>query len=282
MSDHPLVAKAKAFVISPNHPALSVGLLIFTFVILIVNILTGNSISNALALLPSLLFSLQLNNLSFYSMLHNDILHWLFNMLALFLPLSAFERSHGTVHTGVTLNLLTVIAGIQYCLVGSIVCPNTQVIGISGIVFLLMTFTAFHEHTVKPVLHVARISGHSLQIPTLYSPFLVLAVTAILFPGSLFWGHLAGISTGYLLAKGYLKVLYPPSWIILAIEKRLATPISKLAPLVVFYREEDAVGVRELGYVSAWTQDEESRFHDEPARPQFSGEGRALNETESQ
>ena len=35
-------------------------------------------------------------------------------------PLAVFETRNGTIHTGVTLNLLTVIAALQYCIVGLI------------------------------------------------------------------------------------------------------------------------------------------------------------------
>lgn len=60
-------------------------------------------------------------------------------------PLAVFETRNGTIHTGVTLNLLTVIAALQYCIVGLIFYPNTGVIGLSGIAFLLMSYMAYHE-----------------------------------------------------------------------------------------------------------------------------------------
>lgn len=273
--------RVAAFVLTPNHPALSVGLVIFTLVGVLANLFTGNALTTLLALDPSCLFHLKLNNLSFYSMLHTGFFHWLINMLALFVPLLHFERAHGTVHTGITLNLLTVVAALQYCLVGTILFPHTKVVGVSGIVFLLMTFTAVKEHVSSPTLRLGRLGSRDVQVPTLAAPFLMLVLCSVLIPSSLFWGHLFGISAGYLLAKGYLKVLYPPSWVVVAIESRLARPIAMLAPLVVFYGEEDAAVSRLAGYVSVWGADQEqAALQQRPQPPLFPGQGRALNDEE--
>lgn len=277
------VAKASRFIITPTHPALSVGLIVFTFLGVVVNLVTGNALTNHFALKPSLLRNFQLNNLSFYSMLHTGVFHWLLNMLALFAPLLHFERHHGTVYTGVTLNLLTVIAALQYCIVGTLLFPNTPAVGVSGIVFSLMTFTAVKENGSVPVLRLGRLGSRDVQVPTLYMPFIMLCLCFFLFPSSLFWGHLLGISTGYLLAKGYLTVLYPPSWIVIAIESRLAPLISLLSPLVVFHGEEDAVVRRQSAYVSLLPEPDMEQgqpvIPGQPLPPVFPGQGRVVGES---
>lgn len=231
-----------------TYPALSVGLCIFTFLALLVDTYFGTAISHAVSLYPYAPAHFDMNRLSMYLLFHQGLFHWLFNIIALFTPLAMFERAHGTVYTGITLNLLAVVAGLQYCILGVFLYPETHVIGLSGVVFSFMSFYAYKEHQVQPVLYTFKFQGREHSIPTLYSPIFFLFVTSILLPGSSFFGHLAGMSTGYLLAMDYLRILYPPSKVVLFIEKKLSTPISCLQSVVTYYTEAEAVEFRGVSY----------------------------------
>lgn len=231
-----------------TYPALTVGLCIFTFVLLLADTYAGTYLSHAVSLYPYAPAHFDMNRVSMYLLFHQGLFHWLFNIVALFTPLAMFERSHGTVYTGVTLNLMAVVAAVQYCVVGMLLYPETHVIGLSGVVFSFMSFYAYKEHQVHPVLYTFKFQGREISIPTLYSPILFLFVTVVLVPGSSFFGHLAGISTGYFLAMDYLKILYPPSKVILFIEEKLATPISWLDGVVTYYPEADAIEFRGVSY----------------------------------
>lgn len=266
-----------------QYPALTVGLSIFTFLLLVIDLCFNQALSQKFSLHPNAPFEFDLNRLSFYLLFHRGFIHWLLNVIGLFTPLAIFERTHGTVFTGVTLNLLAVTAGLQFCVLGKILYPNTHVIGLSGIVFLFMSFMAYKEHHSTPVIYTFKFQGSEMSIPTLYSPFIVLIVCMVLIPGSSFWGHLAGISSGYLLALGYIKFLYPPLKVILFIERKLKAPIHLLRSLVVYYREEDAVEQRGVGYNPILSTDAESSPNNvvsTGARTNtFAGDGQVLGST---
>ncbi|ODV80742.1 rhomboid protein 2 [Suhomyces tanzawaensis NRRL Y-17324] len=256
---------------SVNHyPALTVGLPIFTFILLLANV--GDWLSAVFSLYPGAPFKLDLNRLSFYILFHRSFLHWFLNCLALATPMAIFERTHGTVYTGVTLNLLAAVAGLQYCVVGLLFYPDTHVVGLSGVVFSFLSYVAVKEHQHRPV-YTYTFQSRTVSIPTLWTPLIFVTITAVLLPGSSLFGHLAGVSTGYLLGLGYLKVLYPPSKVILWIERKLAVPISKLDGLVVYYRELEAIESRGVTYTSLLVEDLEASAST-PAP--FRGDGQVL------
>lgn len=241
-----------------HYPALTVGISLFTFALLLVDLGTGHSLAHKFSLFPLAPIKFDLNRISFYLLFHQGLIHWALNVAGLFTPLSIFEKTHGTVYTGITLNLLAVTAALQYSLVGLLLFPHTHVIGLSGVVFSFFSFFAYKEHQLKPVIYTFKLQGREYSIPTLYSPFVALLVTLIILPGSSFFGHLAGISSGYLLAMDKLKILYPPSKVILWIENKLAGPIGLLDGVVVYYKEQDSVDARGISYTPILTQDEES------------------------
>lgn len=262
-----------------HYPALSIGLSVFTFLLLIIDLSTNQALSQKFSLHPNAPFELDFNRLSFYLLFHRSFFHWLLNMVALFTPLAIFERTHGTVYTGVTLNVLAATAGLQFCLLGKLIFPSTHVVGLSGVVFLFMSYTAYKEHEHKPVIYTFKFQGREVSIPTLYSPFILLLVCTILLPGSSFWGHLAGISSGYLLALNYFRVLYPPLKVILFIESKLCKPISLLGGVVVYYDEENAINQRGVSYNPLLSTDAEAagiepQVH--PAPSTFNGGGHVL------
>lgn len=232
-------------------PALSVGIVIFSFLFYALY----PTDSTALVLLPSAPIDLNLNALSFYIFPHVNLFHLILNLVALFPLLSRYEKSHGTIYTGVTLNLLAVVTALQYCLVGLVLYPADAVGGLSGICFSLLTYFCYKEHETNPVIMSLHAAGTQIHVPTVYFPFCNLFLVALFIPSTSFFGHLAAIGAGYLLALGKLRVLYPPAKIILKIEEFLAPGIAKLQGLVLYIREEDAVNVRSVAYAPILSED---------------------------
>lgn len=261
-----------------DYPALTVGLIPFTFILLIVDGMFGGSLSHTFGLDPFAPFRFDLNKLSFYLLYHQNFFHWLLNIVALAPLMYNFEKTHGTIHTGITLNLLAVATALQYCLVGMILYRNTHVIGLSGVVFLFLTYFAVKEHEFRPILYRTTISNYDVKILTKYSPFVSLFLCAILIPGSSFFGHLFGITSGYLLAYNKLQILYPPLSIILKIEEKLAGLISLLDNLVDFIKELDAASIRTIAYQPRFAVDIEtgSSSVEQTATPTYGGEGHVL------
>lgn len=228
-------------------PALTAGLPIFTFILCFLKNTLGFEMSS-LILYPKSPLEFNLNAISLYSLVHVGYLHWFVNICTIYTPLALFEKRHGTVYTGITLNLLTVIAALQYCIVGLFLYPETGVVGLSGVAFSFIAYTAYKEHQYKPVLETFEIGSREVKIYTLAAPFIAAIVCLIVFPASSLPGHLAGISTGFLLAKGYINKLFPPSSIILKIESFVAPGIALIGQIVYYHREEDAVNVRGVQY----------------------------------
>ncbi|KAI5959773.1 RBD2 [Candida pseudojiufengensis] len=236
-------------------PAFTAGFTIFTLILCILKN-TYNVNMDSLILYPRSPLDFNLNAISFYSLIHVSYLHWLLNIMALFTPLAMFEKRHGTIYTGITLNLLTVIAALQYCIVGLWLYPETGVLGLSGIVFSFMSFMAYHEYQYKPILTTIQLGGYDIKIYTLSIPFLAALIFFIIFPSSSLPGHIFGITTGYLLAYGLISKLYPPSHILSKIEKTLEKGISKLEPLVTYFKEDDAVTIRGVTYIPLLSEED--------------------------
>lgn len=232
-------------------PALSVGILIFS--VLFYAIYPTDS--DALLLTPKAPLELNLNAISFYIFPHVNLIHLFLNLLALFPLLSRYEKTHGTVYTGVTLNICAVVTAVQYCLVGLLLFPSQAVGGLLAECFTFLMFYCYKEHVSTPVIYTLKVNGREVLIPTLYFPFVNLLVVAVLVPSTSFFGHLAGIATGYLLATGKLSVLFPPLKVLIFIEKKLAPGIAKLKTLVDFVSEEDAVNERGVSYQPIFSSD---------------------------
>lgn len=224
-------------------PVLTIGLIIFTLILCVIRTFTLYNL-NSLVLYPRAPLDLNLNSLSFYSMVHTNFFHWICNIFTLLTPLAIFEMRNGTIHTGVTLNLLTVVAGLQYCLAGLLFYPNTGVVGLSGIAFLFMSYMAYQESKFKPIFYTWHFNNMELKIYTIYLPFFIALFFMVLFPSSSFPGHVTGILTGYLLALGYLNKLYPPSHILVSIEKKVSSLINLLGKIVTFYKEDECLILR--------------------------------------
>ncbi|ABN65024.2 Rhomboid family proteins Function unknown [Scheffersomyces stipitis CBS 6054] len=263
-----------------DYPALTVGLSLFTFILLIVDVASENALSHKFSLYPEALGELDLNRVSFYPLFHSGLFHWFLNVLTLFQPLAIFEKTHGTVYTGITLNLLAVLTALQYCIAGYWLYPGTHAIGLSALVFSFLAWLAYKEHFVRPNIVLYRQEGSEIKLPTLFAPVAYLFISMILLPGSSFWGHLAGLFAGYFMALDYMKVLYPPAKVILWIEKKVDPLIQCLQGVVVYYKEEDATHVRSAGYTPISTVDVESSVsvvaEASASASEFHGEGHVL------
>lgn len=229
--------------------------------------------SDTVVLDPHAPLNLNLNAISFYIFPHLNVLHLLLNLVSLAPLLARYERTHGTIYTGVTMNILAVVAALQYCLVGLLLYPTQHVAGLLGIVFSLLSFYCYKEHFTHPSVYTFRTRGNEFPIPTLYLPFLYLCFVAFLFPNSSFFGHLAGISAGFLLGMGKINFMFPPLKIILWIEHRLSVVINALHNIVIWTKEEDAVNERSVNYKPLLSADIEQG---EPATAAYEGFERRL------
>lgn len=243
-------------------PALSIGICIFgaLFHLLL-------SDPSNLILYPDSPLNVNLNAISFYIFPHINWIHLIVNLISLFPLLSSFEKTNGTIYTGITLNLLAVVTALLYCIPGLLLYPKDGVAGLLGIVFSLLTYFCQKECTLTPVIFLFKVAGREISIPTEYFQFLNLFLIAIFIPSASFFGHLAGIGVGYLLAFDYLRVLYPPLKAVVFIETKLACPILFLKSVVDFVSEEDAVVKRGGSYIPILSYDVESATEPQPYQP---------------
>lgn len=237
-----MIAPQRMLMPEGRPPAgLTTGLLIFlTFLFGISQLY--EDFKNYFVLTPNSLFDVDLGKLSLYPLMHLSYLHLVFNALAIVGPLNNFESSHGTIHTGVVLNLSAVIAGIIYCVVSRLLSLETGVAGASGWVFTFITYLCVKESQLYPRLELSRfIPGVTQSIPTQFTPVVFLLFTAIVFFQSSFLGHTAGMIVGYIMGYGetWFNILIPPAWIIEKIEEK-ADPLINLIPFgIKFYRSTE-------------------------------------------
>lgn len=245
--------------------ALSVGLCIFMTILYLLNMWIP--INNAILLHPSALKEFQLARISFYPLAHLSTMHLVFNCISIFTPLSLFEASHGTIYTGMILNLLAITTGVIYCLIGMFMYPNTGAGGASGWIFSLLAYFAVKESSIHSHYQVYG----NYKIPTLFTPLFLLLLTSVFIPGSSFWGHFFGLGLGYLMAfyEEWLYFIMLPSRIIIKIETLLDKPISMIPSFVRYYRESDVD--RFIEYRSIY-QEDVLPLHNDTSR----GEGRVL------
>ncbi|QLG70732.1 hypothetical protein HG535_0A06740 [Zygotorulaspora mrakii] len=225
--------------------ALSIGLMVFLPFLFLLNKLIP--INDKMSLSPKSIFNL--GRLSNYPLIHLSLTHLIFNMLALFGPLNIFEAQHGTVHTGVFLNLSALLSGLMYCIVGKLIYPDVSVAGASGWCFTLFGYFSVKESTVNPRYEIR---GTSYSFPTLYMPFVMLVFISLIIPGASFWGHLFGLLVGYFIGfkESLFSKLMPPSWIIIKIEAKLDRLIKLIPSWVKYYKEEDMTGRSTTEYTS--------------------------------
>ncbi|QLQ81368.1 hypothetical protein HG537_0F01290 [Torulaspora globosa] len=222
---------------SPNGQppsALTTGLVVFLFALFCLNKVF--SINDSMSLSPRQVFNI--GRLSNYPLAHVSLLHLLFNVVSLVGPLNVFESQHGTVHTGVVLNLTAVITGLLYCVFGRLFYPDTSIAGASGWCFTLFGYFSYKESVISPRYHIP---NSNFAFPTVLVPMVLLILISIFVPGVSFWGHFFALIVGYFIGakeKVFRKIM-PPSWIIEKIEEKAERLIRLIPSWVKFYREKD-------------------------------------------
>lgn len=202
-------------------PALSAGLALFTLFLLIWDTYKKTALSEKFRLYPSAPFELNLNCLSFYLLFHESFLHWFFAVLVLFIPMANFEKSHGTVYTGIVLNVLTVVSGLQYCIVGYFMYPVSAVVGLSGAAVFFATYMAYEGLGNVPLKYTFEISDLTTRgkLPTyLLLPYLILLFYLPVATASLIWLNFASIVSGCLLVTKKISYLTPPQKVIVFLD----------------------------------------------------------------
>jgi membrane associated rhomboid family serine protease len=143
-------------------------------------------------------------------LVHQGLLHWVFNMLtwvSIATPMELGIGSSSLIGLAAAFaffnNLLFLLAEV---IVTSWV-PATCVIGLSGVLFSLMTFDAWGGGRCVAGGVSSPSSSDSttlvcglIPVKTKYAPFAVLIMMLLLFPGSSFVMHLTGILTGLIAA----------------------------------------------------------------------------------
>ncbi|KAJ5905173.1 Rhomboid protein 2 [Penicillium subrubescens] len=170
------------------------------------------------ALIPNEINLGTMYRLNTYPIIHTGFFHAFLNALALTPLLERFEAEHGTL-TSIALfvgPLSTLPAGLYILIEKVILHRNTQVVGSSVWVFLLLGCEAIRTFKSNPYFSLG-----PYKIPTWTSPLLACAVLSILVSNVSFLGHLCAILIGYLFGLGYLKVLVPPEKVLRWIEGKL-------------------------------------------------------------
>lgn len=249
--------------------ALTAGLGVFLTLLFLLS--QAVSLADKMDLSPDHMFNP--GRLSNYPLIHLSWAHLFFNVFSLMAPLNLFESQHGTVHTGVALNLIAVFTGLLYCIVGKLLYPHTSVAGASGWFFTLLGYFSWKASVSNPR---AQILQTQYRFPTILSPLLPLILISVIFPGASFWGHLAGLVIGYLIAwkeKLFSKII-PPSWLIIKIEDKLDFLISKIPGFVKYYKESEMEDVDRSDY--SWMFEPNVTLPLQNESPQHSGGGRVL------
>ncbi|KAL6709485.1 putative rhomboid protease [Coniothyrium glycines] len=160
----------------------------------------------------------QMHRLNLFPLLHINVLHMIFNLVAVTPLIERFESEYGTL---VTLVLFTgpfgTIPGGVYTLLEKFVLKsNTIVMGASVWVFLLLSAEAMKTQKTNPNFSVG-----PYKIPTWTTPLILMVVTSILVPNVSLIGHLCGAGLGYLWATGYIKFLVPHEKVLRWVETKL-------------------------------------------------------------
>mgnify|MGYP003365345881 CR=1 FL=1 len=165
--------------------------------------------------------------LNAYPLVHESLVHLLFNVMVLHHTLSEFEVSHGSLHTAIILNTLGAVTGIAYTITEYILVQlglanaailDTAILGSSGWVFAFITAHCCLKSITSPTTNIYA----SYNIPTLLVPLFYLAVSAVLVPNSSFLGHLISIILGVLIFKDFFSLITIPPFQALDRIERLA------------------------------------------------------------
>lgn len=231
---------AKALHLAKTRPpALTTGMVVF-LVFLHFGDTTG-SWRDSNVLNRDALLDLQVGRLSMYPLFHLSIVHLLVNLFSFIPLLGMYESVHGTVRTGIVLNVTAVLAGIPYCIIMIILSNDTAVAGASGWVFTWLAYFAWKQHEVHPKITLAG----RIPMLTWATPLIPLVLSAIIFPGSSLLGHVLGLLIGYIYGMGFIDVLIEPSTNVVEwIESKITPVISFLSYIVTWVTEVEARQLR--------------------------------------
>jgi len=179
-----------------------------------------------------------------HSFVHANVLHIVFNSIALIHFSSNFEKHVGSVLLVYIVLVFTVFIAILYSFTAQVFSiffiskwMNTCTIGISGVLFSFITIESLQNETVK------YINGY--EIPSRYNPWILLVFTQLLWPKASFLGHLSGIVVGYLYYKGVFEKIMLTHSTIYSIEQSLPLNLSSFvvhnggATLPIFNENND-------------------------------------------
>jgi len=160
-----------------------------------------------------------------HSFVHANILHILFNSIALIHFSSNFEKHVGSVLLVYIVLIFTVLIAVFYSFTAQVFSiffiskwMNTCTIGISGVLFSFITIESLQNETIKHV--------RGIEIPSKYNPWILLVFTQLLWPKASFLGHLGGIVIGYLYYMGLLDKIMLQHNTIYNIEQSLPFDLS--------------------------------------------------------
>ncbi|KAG4096394.1 hypothetical protein H8356DRAFT_1681657 [Neocallimastix lanati (nom. inval.)] len=155
-----------------------------------------------------------------HSFIHANVIHIIFNSIALIHFSSNFEKDVGSVLLLYIVFVFTVLIAIFYSFTAKILSilfidkwMNSCTIGISGVLFAFITIESLQNETIKYI--------RGIEIPSKYNPLILLVITQLLWPKASFLGHLGGIIVGYLYNLELLDKIMPEHDTIYSIELKL-------------------------------------------------------------
>jgi len=140
-----------------------------------------------------------------HSFVHANILHIVFNSIALIYFFTKFENQIGSVLLIHIVLVFTILIAVLYSFSAKILSiffisywMESCTTGISGVLFSFITIESLQNKTNKNIFR---------EIPSKYNPWILLVVTQLIWPKASFLGHLSGITIGYLYNMGLLDKL---------------------------------------------------------------------------
>lgn len=178
---------------------------------------------NPKAIWGNIIFSLP--RLVLHTFVHANILHLLFNSIALIHLCSSFEKHVGTVLLLYLVLIFSILIGIIYSVVAKIFSVlsltswmSSCTVGISGVLFSVIVIESLQNETIKQF--------YGVDIPSKYNHWILLIVCQIIWPRASFLGHLSGIIVGYLYQGDCLNFLMLSHNTIYNIEQKLPLNLS--------------------------------------------------------
>lgn len=225
-------------------PALTTGLLPF---ILILNAIQA---LESLDLTPSAIEDININRLSFYSLVFWDWKQLLWQY-ALFAPLlGQYELRNGTVRAGILLNISTFLPGVVCNLIALVTRHRVMGNVFYGLSSLMLVFSAILSVNIWVIPRLT-LKGHVITVPSFTVVLIPFTVCVILKPH--FWFiYVLALLFGLGIGLNYLQFLIEPTTRVVAwIEEKLAPGIDFLRKIVTFVGEVDARELRERNF-HAW------------------------------